>query len=85
MDVKVVISSPFLRCLQTGMQITRVLGQSGVITCNALCELLVPGSNIMGTPKVPGNDIEKYDIIIEQQDTRPLPSFPENRQKAEVR
>ena len=35
--------------------------------------------------EVPGNDIGKYDIIIEQQDSCPLPSFPENRQKAEIR
>ena len=63
-----------------------MLDHSELTTCNTLCELLVPGSNILSTPQVPGDDIDKYGVIVQLNlDSRPMPEYPETRQKAEER
>ena len=84
-DIKLVISSPFLRCLQTAQQVAEALGLKGIVTCNALCELLTPGCNIVSTPEVPGDDIHKFNIRIDQLDSQPLPAYPETREQSEER
>ena len=70
------ISSPFLRCLQTAAQVSRELGLPGVRTCNGLCELVCSGCHMKGRPEVPCLE-EAEGIAITGIDSAPLPEFPE--------
>ena len=70
------ISSPFLRCLQTAAQVSRELGLPGVRTCNGLCELVSSGCHMKGRPEVPCLE-EAEGIAITGIDSAPLPEFPE--------
>lgn len=79
-----VISSPFLRCLQTATHAYTVLGLPGLHTCNMLCEVLLPDNNMTCTPEVPViQDVE--DTVFLSLDSEPLPSFPEQIKACYVR
>ena len=77
-DIHAVISSPFLRCLQTATHAYTALGLSGLHTCNLLSEMLLPGNDMTETPAVPATeDVE--DTVFLSLDSSPLPPFPEER------
>ncbi len=80
-----VISSPFLRCLQTAQEACRSLQLPGITINNSVCEILSPGSNMKESPKVPRPDLTPYGINILQYDENPLPKYPETTQEAIAR
>lgn len=82
--IEVVISSPFLRCLQTATHAYSVLGVEGLHTCNALCECLVVGNDMTDTPAVPALQ-DATDTTILSLDSEPLPDYPEKRSDCSVR
>ena len=83
--ISVVISSPFLRCLQTAQESCRALNLSGIIIDNSVSEVLSPGSKMKAPPEVPLQDLSPYSISIVQHDSNPLPPFPETSQQAIAR
>lgn len=80
--ISVVISSPFLRCLQTAQEACRAIGLPGIVINNSICEVLSPGSKMRTSPVVPASDITSYGISILEYDEKPLPQFPETTFKA---
>ncbi len=83
--ISVVISSPFLRCLQTAQESCRALNLPGIIINNSVCEVLSPGSKMKAPPEVPLQDLSLYSISIVQHDSLPMPSYPETSQQAIAR
>lgn len=73
------VSSPFLRCLQTAHQISTVLQLSGIHTCNRIVDVLNGHScGIYEKPEVPAmTDVEKEGISVVKFDDTPLPAYPE--------
>ena len=73
------ISSPFLRCLQTAQEACTALGLPGVTTDNRICEVLASSFGVHCAPVVPGPDIDsKYKVNIIQKHEEPLPGYPED-------
>lgn len=79
-----VISSPFLRCIQTATHAYRALGLPGLHTHNELCEWLAPDNYMKDTPQVPALDDAKETIFL-SVDSEPLPKFPESRAECRAR
>lgn len=77
-NIDAVISSPFLRCIQTATHAYTVLGLPGLHTCNQLSEFLVPDNAMSAIPQVPATKDAK-DTVFLSLDTEPLPEFPETR------
>ena len=74
-----IISSPFLRCLQTAQQASRALGLPGVHTFNGLCEIVAPGCGMRGTPAVPAmEDVQDGGITLLSTDSSPFAEYPES-------
>ena len=72
------ISSPFLRCLQTAQQACNALELPGVHTFNGLCEIVAPGCNMRGPPEVPAMaDVEACGITLTSVDSSPFAEYPE--------
>lgn len=82
--IEVVISSPFLRCIQTATHAYTVLNLPGLYTCNMLCEWLVPGNDMTATPQLPAMQ-EIMDTVFLSIDSEPLPPFPETRTTCHAR
>ena len=80
-----VISSPFLRCLQTAQEACRALALPGITINNSVCEILSPGSKMKGPPEVPRADLTRYGIKILESDDNPMPKYPETIQEAIAR
>ncbi len=73
------VSSPFLRCLQTAHQICGVLDIPGIHTCNRIVDVLNGHAcGIYEKPEVPVlSDVEKEGISVVKYDDTPLPPYPE--------
>lgn len=77
-EIAMVISSPFLRCLQTAQQACNALELPGVHTFNGLCEIVAPECNMRGAPKVPAMaDVEACGITLINVDSSPFAGYPE--------
>ena len=76
------ISSPFLRCLQTAQSVCNATSIMGIITNNSLCEIMTPGAKMKSAPVVPAQDIDSFDITVLEYDHRPLPNYPETVNEA---
>ena len=73
-----VISSPFLRCLQTAQQACNALELPGVHTFNGLCEIVAPECNMRGPPEVPAMaDVEACGITLTSVDSSSFAEYPE--------
>ena len=77
-EIAMVISSPFLRCLQTAQQACNALELPGVHTFNGLCEIVAPECNMRGAPEVPAMaDVEACGITLINVDSSPFAGYPE--------
>ena len=77
-DIKYVVSSPFLRCLQTAHQICDVLQLPGIHTCNRIVDVISGRCGIYQNPEVPAMvDVVREGIKIAAMDETPLPPYPE--------
>ena len=78
-EIRYIITSPFLRCLQTAQQICEVLGLSGLHTCNDIVDVLTSHCGIHEQPLVPAPDsqLDALGIKIVEYDTTQLPKYPE--------
>ena len=79
-----VISSPFLRCIQTGTHAYQVLELPGLHTHNQLCEWLTRDNYMRETPSIPALQ-ECSETVFLTVDSRPLPNFPESRAECHIR
>ena len=79
-----VISSPFLRCIQTATHAYKVLGLPGLHTHNQLSEWLTADNHMKETPKVPALNDAKETVFL-SVDSEPLPKFPESRGECHAR
>ena len=79
-----IVSSPFLRCIQTATHAYKVLKLPGLHISNMLCEWLVPGNNMTGTPQVPALQ-DATETIFLSQDPTPFPQFPETLSECHAR
>ena len=77
-NIKAVVSSPFLRCLQTGQEVCKAIGIDGLITCNGLSEVMTFGAKMISAPIVPIDNLDTYGIIVLEYDIKPMPPFPES-------
>ena len=82
--IEVVISSPFLRCLQTATHAYTVLGLPGLHTSNMLSEWVTPDNHMTTTPQVPATQ-DTADTVFLSLDLEPLPVCPETRQASRAR
>ena len=80
-DIKFIITSPFLRCLQTAQHICDTLGLPGVHTCNTIVEILNHPFGINEQPVVPADDITELGIKVLELDMTDLPRFPEETEE----
>ena len=77
-DIQCIISSPFLRCLQTAQQISDALELPGVSTCNGIVDVLSSHCGIHEQPQVPHQaDIDRIGVKVLSYDRDPLPKYPE--------
>lgn len=72
------VSSPFLRCLQTGEVICEALHLPGIETCNRIVDVFNSSAMIHQQPVVPASDIASYGIKVLCCDDTPLPRYPED-------
>ncbi len=73
-----VISSPFLRCLQTAQQVCDALELPGMSTCNGVVDIISVHCGIHEQPLVPHlPDVEREGIKLLSVDQNPLPKYPE--------
>ena len=72
------VSSPFIRCLQTAQPICDALGLPGVITCNGIVDVFSHHFGIHEQPVVPADDIADHGIRVVSSHNEPLPTFPEH-------
>ena len=79
------ISSPFLRCLQTAQEVCKAIDSPGIITNNTICEVLTPGAKMTEAPKVPAEDLSFFAINIVQFGSDPMPDYPEELSDARKR
>lgn len=72
------ISSPFLRCLQTAMCVAGVFDFQSVGLSNGLCELLSPSCDVTHDPILPIPDLESHNVALNDSSLHlPLPDYPE--------
>ncbi len=71
------VSSPFLRCLQTAQHICDALKLPGMSTCNGMVDVLTPNFGIYQQPVVPAEDIAELGIKVLVHHQDPLPTYPE--------
>ena len=76
-DIKYIVSSPFLRCLQTAREICTVLHLDGIHICNGIVEELCGECGIHQQPEIPAKDVSQQGINIVELDMSPLPKYPE--------
>ena len=76
-EIHNVITSPFLRCLQTAQQICKVLSLPGLHTCNRIVDVLSSHCGIYEQPVVPNPGIAAQGVQIVELDTSKLPKYPE--------
>ena len=76
-DIKAVVSSPFLRCLQTGQIVCDALQLPGLVTSNDVMDVLNSSAFIHWQPEVPADDIASHGIKVSSLDTKPVPRYPE--------
>ena len=76
-DIQCIVSSPFLRCLQTAQQISDVLSLPGLHTCNSIVDVLSDHCGIHEQPVVPASSVAELGINISNMDTSELPRYPE--------
>lgn len=76
-EVYCIITSPFLRCLQTAQQISEVLSLPGLRTCNAIVDVINDHCGIHQQPVVPALDTASLGINITTVDSSALPTYPE--------
>ena len=81
-DVKIIYSSPFLRCLQTAAQASSALGVESLCVSNQLMEIMTLQCDIPENPKVPCEDIESYEVHIKEHDSGDFPKYPETSKEA---
>ncbi len=79
-----VISSPFLRCIQTATHAYQALGLPGLHTYNQLCEWLTADNHMREKPNIPALQDAK-DTTFLSVDPEPLPTFPESRAECHAR
>ena len=77
-NIGTVVSSPFLRCLQTGQAICDALKLPGIVTSNEVMDVLNSTSLIHWQPEVPAADITSHGIVVVSMDSRPVPHYPED-------
>lgn len=82
--ISVVVSSPFLRCLQTASHAYQTLGLEGLHVCNLLCEMLLPQNKMEGPPDVPAME-DAGGINILSLGNEAFPEFPETKSKCFAR
>ncbi|XP_064399217.1 uncharacterized protein LOC135345705 isoform X1 [Halichondria panicea] len=75
--INTVISSPFLRCLQTAQHICDGLQLPGIMTCNGIVDVLTPSFGILQQPVVPADNIAELGIKVLTFHQEPIPTFPE--------
>ena len=85
--IKLMYTSPFLRCVQTGHQVYNGLELSGMHTCNGLSEIISPEDGMHdGPPEVPSlGDIASCGIEILSIDHSDFAKWPETVDQAKVR
>ena len=72
------ISSPFLRCLQTAQPVCDALDLPGVTTCNGIVDVINSHCGIHEQPEVPYEyDVAESGIKVLSYDQSPLPMYPE--------
>ena len=76
-EVSCIVTSPFLRCLQTAQQISEVLSLPGLHTCNAIVDIINDHCGIHQQPVVPVSDTASLGINIASVDSSKLPTYPE--------
>ena len=76
-DIHCIVSSPFLRCLQTAQQISDVLSLPRLHTCNSIVDVLSNHCGIHEQPAVPASNVAELGINISSRDTSELPRYPE--------
>ncbi len=81
-DIHIVVSSPFLRCLQTAQHICDGLELPGMTTCNGIVDVLAPSFRIYQQPVVPAEGIADLGIKVLFYHQEPLPTFPERFKEA---
>ena len=79
-----VVSSPFLRCIQTATHAYMTLDLPGLHIWNSLCEFLSPMCAMTSTPAVPATE-EAENTVFLSLDSEPLPKFPETREECYAR
>ena len=77
-----IISSPFLRCLQTAQEMSQVLNLPGLHTCNSIVDIVSDCCGMHQQPLVPASNVEELGINIASRDTTELPKYPENEDNA---
>ena len=84
-DIKIIYSSPFLRCLQTAQQVSSAIGVEGLCVSKNLGEIMSSNCGLTGSPDVPCEDIESYEVNIKENDLGEFPKFPESTKEATER
>eukprot|EP00281_Chroomonas_sp_CCMP1168_P014629 CAMPEP_0206214224 /NCGR_PEP_ID=MMETSP0047_2-20121206/1551_1 /ASSEMBLY_ACC=CAM_ASM_000192 /TAXON_ID=195065 /ORGANISM="Chroomonas mesostigmatica_cf, Strain CCMP1168" /LENGTH=172 /DNA_ID=CAMNT_0053636445 /DNA_START=180 /DNA_END=699 /DNA_ORIENTATION=+ len=86
--VNLIVSSPFLRCIQTAAEIAAAMGVKRIILDNGLCEVMLP-RNVSEPPTfIPPLKLPLVDPFLGQftykASTEPAPSWPEQLTQARV-
>ena len=76
-EIHSIITSPFLRCLQTAQLISEVLRLPGLHTCNGIVDILNGSCGIREQPVVPASNIAELGINVASTDGSKLPKHPE--------
>ena len=76
-EIHCIVSSPFLRCLQTAQLISDILHLPGLHTCNSIVDVFSDHCGIHEQPAVPVSNIADLGINIAHTDTSELPRYPE--------
>ena len=76
-DISCIISSPFLRCLQTAQKICNSLELPGLTTCNGIVDVLSSHCGIHEQPIVPADNIADSGINVLVFHHEAIPKFPE--------
>lgn len=76
-NIEAIVSSPFIRCLQTGQIVCDTLKLPGLVTSNEVMDVLNSTAMIHWQPEVPADDFAAHGIKVIDMDTRPVPRYPE--------
>ena len=76
-EIHCIVSSPFLRCLQTAQLISDILHLPGLHTCNSIVDVFSDHCGIHEQPAVAVSNIADLGINIAHTDTSELPRYPE--------